>query len=253
MRRSTDRSARSEPARHALPHSSAAPSAQRFGRRLVEARSVVVVGRETAERSEAVGNRDRRDRTVVQPGSDELSSRHLQPQPSQMRHRRRVAEAAEGHLQRPSADPCGLGHLREPNGVCRVLLDESLGAADGGRSDRSLRGFEGPAVIVRSPTSSADASTAAMRSRTSGCSSPDDSPRRSSQSMGRRASGWRPSPWRTPEIAGIRSAPSARARSLDVRFDCQCGRLRMTGCLREDRSEQRKSLFVRLRASSCPS
>ena len=82
--------------------------------------------------------RDRSDRTAVLPGSGELAARQIQPQRPQMRHRRRVAEAAKGQLQRPRADARGAGYVGEPDGLFRIVLDEPLGAADGGRSDRRL-------------------------------------------------------------------------------------------------------------------
>src|ERR1700722_7293012 len=90
-----------------LPNSSTSDgaAAERFRRLLVE--PGLVVGGESAERSETMRVRDRSDRTTVLPCSGQFAARQFQPESPQMRHWRRVAEAAEGQLQGPCADARG--------------------------------------------------------------------------------------------------------------------------------------------------
>src|SRR5580693_9707364 len=67
--------------------------AQRFRRRF--AKTGLVVGCEPAERAEAVRGGDRGDRTAVRSGFHQRATRPIEPQRSQLRHWRRVAEAAK--------------------------------------------------------------------------------------------------------------------------------------------------------------
>ena len=58
--------------------------------------------------------RNRSGRAAVSPSPGEFAARQLQAQRPQMGHRRRVAEAAEGHLQRPRANARSAGHAASP-------------------------------------------------------------------------------------------------------------------------------------------
>jgi hypothetical protein len=101
--------------------------AQRVQRRFLEAG--LVVDRKSTERAEAVGETDGGHGTTVPRGSGEFGARHVEAQRSQMRHRRGVAKAPKCHLQRPCTDPSGRGYVSQSDGLGRILLNETFGAA----------------------------------------------------------------------------------------------------------------------------
>jgi hypothetical protein len=78
---------------------------------------------ESAERAEALLGGDRGDRTAVWPGLRQSATREFEPRRSQLRHRRRVTEAAKRQFQGPRADACRAGHVSQSD---RIRKNTSL-------------------------------------------------------------------------------------------------------------------------------